>query len=173
MCRLLSIGILILVCDAAADGKSLVVYPYNFRKSWNNCTSLDQHALWLISYVVQLSLVTLCLHLDSRQADTRQNQSSKLIFGSHTHPNTAFFNVSRTRPRWFNNVAGVGSDTSSQQLSALAEEFFTWRIETWPNYGTRFGINDYNNLTVEYTEGEFIRQRVSKAHRGRVRFSRG
>ena len=118
--------------------------------------------------------MTLCLHLDSRQADTRQNQSSKLIFGSHTHPNTAFFNVSRTRPRWFNNVAGVGSETSSQQLSALAEEFFSWRIETWSNYGTRFGINDYNNLAVEYTEGEFIRQRVGKAVYGwRVRFSRG
>ena len=128
----------------------------------------DQHALWLI-VCCPIQSGDISLHLDSCQADRHQAKSKQ-----HTYiwqpplPHTAFFGVSRTRPRWFNNVAGVGSETSSQQLSALAEEFFSWRIETWPNYGTRFGINDYNNLTVEYTEGEFVRQRVSKARGGRV-----
>ena len=55
------------------------------------------------------------------------------------------------------NDAGV---SDSEQLRRLSEEFVSWRMETWPNYGTRFGFKQYNDKLVQYTEQDFIQQQV-------------
>jgi hypothetical protein len=48
------------------------------------------------------------------------------------------------------------------RLAEFAERFFRWRLQESPEFGTLFGIHDYDDRLEEYTEPAFQRQVVIK-----------
>ena len=50
--------------------------------------------------------------------------------------------------------------SASDDLDNLLEEFWNWRLENSPEYGTKFGINNHDDKLEIYTEEAFTKQKV-------------
>ena len=42
-------------------------------------------------------------------------------------------------------------------LDALTEEFWTWRLDNSPEFGTKFGINNHDDQLAQFTETGFYK----------------
>ena len=50
--------------------------------------------------------------------------------------------------------------TSAESLDALIEEFWTWRLDNSPEFGTKFGVNNHDDQLEQFTEEAFTKQKV-------------
>lgn len=60
-----------------------------------------------------------------------------------------------------NTIVGL-THSSNDQLEALTDDFFQWRLQTWPIYATRVGNTTYDDQLTQYTEEAFVQQKVFK-----------
>ena len=54
----------------------------------------------------------------------------------------------------------ISSSFSNNSLQALFEEYFRWKLRTYPEWATKIGFNDYNGRTEDFRLGS-IEKRVT------------
>lgn len=53
------------------------------------------------------------------------------------------------------------STVTSSELWSVVDDFWTWRLRTWPEYGTKYGFYEHDDKVEVFTEAEFEQQHVS------------
>ena len=49
----------------------------------------------------------------------------------------------------------------AEELDKLVDDFFAWRLDNAPEFGTKFGINNHDDKVEQYTEEAFDKQKVN------------
>lgn len=50
------------------------------------------------------------------------------------------------------------STVTSSELWSVVDDFWTWRLRTWPEYGTKYGFYEHDDKVEVFTEAEFEQQ---------------
>ena len=49
---------------------------------------------------------------------------------------------------------------SADELDDFLDEFWDWRLDNSPEFGTKFGVNNHDDKLEIYTEEAFTKQKV-------------